>query len=94
MKIRSIETFSVKALGNNPWLFCAIRTDEGITGYGEFGSGLFHRGLPGLIQDIGSFLIGKDPRPVDKHYMDMYRFVFRGRDIDGNSWNRISPVGS
>ena len=75
MKIRSIETFSVKALGNNPWLFCAIRTDEGITGYGEFGSGLFHRGLPGLIQDIGSFLVGKDPRPVDKHYMDMYRLT-------------------
>ena len=73
MKIRAIETFLVRNIGRGPWLFCAIRTDEGITGYGEYGSGTLYRGLPGLVEDLGRSLIGEDPRPVDKLYMDMYR---------------------
>lgn len=75
MKITSIETFQVRTILDHPWLFCAIRTDSGVTGYSEFGTGLFHKGLPALVQDIGGHLIGKDPRPADKHYMDMYRLT-------------------
>jgi len=56
-------------------MFCAVRTDSGLTGYGEFGTGLFKKGLPGLVQDIAETLIGKDPRPVDKHFLDMYRLT-------------------
>lgn len=33
MKITEIETFVVDA-GWRPWQFTAVRTDEGITGYG------------------------------------------------------------
>ena len=73
MKITAIENFAVKGLGANPWLYCAIRTDEGITGYSEYGMGSFARGLPALVEDIGGTLIGKDPLPVDKLWMDMYR---------------------
>ena len=75
MRITGIETFPVKTIGDGAWMFCAVRTDSGLTGYGEFGTGLFKRGLPGLVQDIGAILIGKDPRPVDKHFMDMYRLT-------------------
>ena len=75
MKITNIETFPVKTIGDGVWMFSAIRTDSGLTGYGEFGTGLFRRGLPGLVQDIGETLIGKDPRAVDKHFMDMYRLT-------------------
>ena len=75
MKITNIETFPVKTIGNGAWMFCAIRTDNGLTGYGEFGTGLFKRGLPALVMDIGETLIGKDPRAVDKHFMDMYRLT-------------------
>ena len=48
MKITAIENFAVRGLGANPWLFCAIRTDEGITGYSEYGMGSFAKGLPAL----------------------------------------------
>ncbi len=36
MKITAVEPFVVDG-GLRPWLFLAIRTDEGITGYSEFG---------------------------------------------------------
>jgi L-alanine-DL-glutamate epimerase-like enolase superfamily enzyme len=40
MKITAIETFAVTTgfRPPRPWLFCAIRTDEGLTGYSAFGS--------------------------------------------------------
>jgi L-alanine-DL-glutamate epimerase-like enolase superfamily enzyme len=77
MKITAIETFVVNTgfKPPRPWHFCAIRTDEGLTGYSEFGSEGITRGLVGLIQDFGHRLIGKDPTAVEKHYLDMYRAV-------------------
>ena len=73
MKITAIENFLVDNGGRGPWLFCAVRTDSGITGYGEYGQGSLYRGLPALIEDLGRSLIGQDPLPVDKIFMDMYR---------------------
>jgi galactonate dehydratase len=77
MKITGIETFVVSNgfTPPRPWLFCAIRTDAGLTGYSEFGSDGITRGLIGLVQDLGRRLIGKDPTAVEKHYVDMYRAV-------------------
>jgi L-alanine-DL-glutamate epimerase-like enolase superfamily enzyme len=77
MKITEIETFVVNTgfKPPRPWHFCAIRTDEGLTGYSEFGSEGLTRGLVGLVQDLGARLIGKDPSAVEKHYLDMYRAV-------------------
>jgi len=72
MKITGIETFLVASGGWDPWLFCAVRTDEGITGYSQFGEGKFANGLPGIVEDLSGWLIGKDPDPVEKFYMDMY----------------------
>ncbi|MEE8042571.1 MAG: mandelate racemase/muconate lactonizing enzyme family protein [Pseudomonadales bacterium] len=72
MKVTEVEVFVVGQ--GRPWLYCAARTDEGITGYGEFGTGEFPRGLPGLLEDLAhGFVIGKDPTPVDKIALDMYR---------------------
>ena len=82
MKITAIETFSVKGVGWHPWLFCAVRTDDGITGYSEFGEGYLTRGLPGLVRDLGEALIGQDPSPVEKYYFDMYR---RSRSMSGGA---------
>jgi L-alanine-DL-glutamate epimerase-like enolase superfamily enzyme len=75
MKITGIETFVVNTgfKPTRPWLFCAVRTDAGLTGYSEFGSDGVTRGLVGLVQDLGERLVGKDPTAVDKHYLDMYR---------------------
>jgi L-alanine-DL-glutamate epimerase-like enolase superfamily enzyme len=71
MKITAIDTFVVDG-GMRPWLYCAVRTDEGITGYSEFGTG-FPNGMVGLVEDLSEGLIGKDPRAVEKLYFDMYR---------------------
>jgi L-alanine-DL-glutamate epimerase-like enolase superfamily enzyme len=77
VKITGIETFAVSNGFNppRPWLFCAIRTDQGITGYSEFGSDGLTRGLIGLVDDLGKRLIGKDPTSPDKHALDLYRAV-------------------
>ena len=47
MKITAIDTFVVNTgfKPPRPWHFCAIRTDEGLTGYSEFGSEGLTRGL-------------------------------------------------
>jgi L-alanine-DL-glutamate epimerase-like enolase superfamily enzyme len=71
--ITGIDTFVVRTEGPMPWLYCAVRTDAGITGYSEFGNGKLARGLPGLVQDLAVGLIGEDARPVEKLYFDLYR---------------------
>ncbi len=77
MKISGIETFVVDTgfSPRRPWLFCAVRTDQDLTGYGEFGCDGITRGLVGLVRDLGDRLIGKDPTAVEKHYVDLYRHV-------------------
>ena len=72
MKITDIDIFVVNG-GRKKWLFSAVRTDEGITGYGEFGYGTVAKSLVGLIEDIKPLVIGKDPRAVEKLYFDLYR---------------------
>jgi L-alanine-DL-glutamate epimerase-like enolase superfamily enzyme len=77
MKITGVETFAVNTgfRPARPWLFCAVRTDEGLTGYSEFGCDGITRGLQGLVQDLAERLIGRDPTAVDKHAMDLYRYT-------------------
>ena len=56
------------------WIFIKIQTDEGITGYGECTDhGGCNYGLLGCINDLAQSLIGKDPRPVEKLYSEMYQ---------------------
>ncbi|OLC31239.1 MAG: hypothetical protein AUH81_18520 [Candidatus Rokubacteria bacterium 13_1_40CM_4_69_5] len=77
MKITQIETFAVDTgfKPTRPWLFCAIRTDEGVTGYSEFGCDGITRGLIGLVQDLGQRIVGRDPTAVEKHCVDLYRYA-------------------
>jgi len=79
MKITDIEIFVVSG-GRRPWLFSAVRTDEGITGYGEFGRGAIANSLIGFVEDFKPLIIGKDPRAVEKIYFDLYRNF---RDVPG-----------
>ena len=72
MKITDVEIFVVDG-GRRPWLFSAVRTDEGITGYGEFGSGVTAHSLVGLVEDLKPLIIGQDPESVEKLYFDLYR---------------------
>ena len=74
MKITDVDVFVVDG-GRRPWLFSAVRTDAGITGYGEFGSGATAHALVGLIEDLKPHVIGKDPEAVEKIYFDLYRIL-------------------
>jgi len=72
MKITDIEIFVVDG-GRKKWLFSVVRTDEGVTGYGEFGYGTVAKSLVGFVEDIKPLVIGKDPRAVEKLYFNLYR---------------------
>lgn len=75
MKITGIETFVVDA-GWRPWQFVAVRTDAGITGYGECSDGRNPYGVVWTVRDFEPVLVGQDPRPVEMRYWDLYR-MFR-----------------
>jgi galactonate dehydratase len=77
MVITEIETFIVDA-GWRPWVFVALRTDEGITGYGEC-SARTPRAIVGMIEDLASLLIGKDPRAYEMRFWDLERVTRSAR---------------
>ena len=74
MKITGIETFVVDA-GWRPWQFVAVRTDAGLTGYGECSDGRNPYGIVGAVRDFEPVLLGQDPRPVERIYWDLYRMA-------------------
>ena len=74
MKITKIDTFVVDA-GWRPWQFVAVRTDAGLTGYGECSDGRNPYGVVGAVRDFEAILIGRDPRPVERIYWDLYRMA-------------------
>ncbi len=74
MKISAIETFVVDA-GWRPWQFAAVRTDEGVTGYGEMSDGRNPYGIVGAVTDLEPLLLGRDALAVEQRYWDMYRMA-------------------
>ena len=74
MRITGIDTFVVDA-GWRPWQFCAVRTDEGITGYGEMSDGRNPYGIVGTVEDFKPILLGQDPLAVEARYWDLYRMA-------------------
>ncbi len=72
MKITRVETFVVDA-GWRPWQFVAVRTDEGLTGYGECSDPRNPYGIVGAVRDFEPILLGQDPRAVEARYWDLYR---------------------
>ena len=74
MRVTAIDTFVVDA-GWRPWQFVAVRTDAGITGYGECSDGRMPYSVVDTAQEFETILKGKDPRPVEARYWDMYRMA-------------------
>jgi L-alanine-DL-glutamate epimerase-like enolase superfamily enzyme len=74
MRITGFDTFVVDA-GWRPWQFVAVRTDAGLTGYGECSDGRNPYGVVGAVRDFEPILVGRDPRPVERLYWDMYRMA-------------------
>ncbi len=75
MKVTDIKTFVVDCFRTN-WVFVKVYTDEGICGVGEGTLEYKEKALVGAIEHIKSYLIGKDPRNIEKHYHDIYRDAY------------------
>src|SRR3954470_14458904 len=78
LKITKLETFLVKPR----WLFLKIHTNAGIVGLGEPITEGRAKTCAEAVKEIEPYLIGKDPRPVGKHWQAIYRHAFyRGGPI-------------
>ncbi|MBI2191589.1 MAG: galactonate dehydratase [Planctomycetes bacterium] len=78
MKITRLETFLVKPR----WLFLKMHTDSGLVGLGEPILEGRARTVATAVQELSSYLIGKDPRRIQHHWQAMYRHAFyRGGPI-------------
>jgi len=89
MKVTSVEVKAVQGL-MSPWLFCVIRTDDGITGYSEFGDGRLAKGMAGLVEDLSDVVIGKDARAVEQLYTAMVRAARMA--YGGATWMAIAGI--
>ncbi|CAN7446118.1 galactonate dehydratase [Acidovorax sp. LjRoot129] len=72
MKITRLTTFIVPPR----WCFLKIETDEGIVGWGEpVLEGRAHT-VAAAVEELGDYLIGKDPRHIEDHWTVLYRGGF------------------
>ncbi len=75
MKIVRLETLFCDA-GWRPWIFVKATTDDGLVGWAEVtDSHGSPRGLAGVVEDLAPLIVGRDPRPVERIYWDLYRMV-------------------
>ncbi len=75
MKITDVKTFVVDCFRTN-WVFVKVYTDEGIDGVGEGTLEYKEKALVGAVEHLRSYLIGKDPLTIEKHYHDIYRDAY------------------
>ena len=72
LKITKLETILVKPR----WLFLKIHTNAGIVGLGEPITEGRALTCAEAVKEIEPYLVGKDPRPVAKHWQAIYRHAF------------------
>jgi galactonate dehydratase len=73
VKVAQLETLSCAA-GWRPWLFVKATTDDGLVGWSEVtDSHGSPAGLAGVIHDLSTLVLGKDPRAFEAIHWDLYR---------------------
>ena len=78
MKITKLRLYSVKPR----WLFLAIDTDAGITGWGEPVIEGRANTVAAAVEELSAYLIGKDPSRINDLWQTLYRGGFyRGGPI-------------
>lgn len=75
MKVIDIKTFAVDCFRTN-WVFVKVYTDEGIDGVGEATLEYKEKALIGAVEHIREYLVGKDPRQIERHWHDIYRDAY------------------
>jgi L-alanine-DL-glutamate epimerase-like enolase superfamily enzyme len=73
MKVRQLETLYCDA-GWRPWIFLKATADDGSVGWAEItdSHGSPH-GLAGIVDDLAPYVVGRDPRAVERIVWDLIR---------------------
>ena len=81
MRITDLKTYIVHCYRTN-WVFVQVETDAGITGIGEATLEMKEKAVEAAVLELKEYLLGKDPREIERHFHVMYR----------DSYWRIGPV--
>lgn len=74
---------SVEALHIGQFLYARIRTEAGLTGYGEAGSWGHIEAAKAALEKFGRYLVGQDANQIELHWNVMQRFShFRGTAVN------------
>ncbi len=77
MKISSLELFKVPPR----WLFLKVSTDEGVAGWGEPIVEGRAETVRAAVEELSSYLVGRDPFRIEDHFQAIYRGFYRGGPI-------------
>lgn len=72
MKITAVDSFLVAPR----WVFVRIRTDEGLTGWGEAGGEARPRAVSAATQEMADYLVGEDPFSIERHWQVLTKGAF------------------
>jgi len=72
MKITDLQTYVVHCYRTN-WVFVKIDTDQGISGAGEATLEIKEKTAEAAVLELKDYLLGKDPRRIERHFHVMYR---------------------
>jgi galactonate dehydratase len=72
MKITGLKTFVVHAFRCN-WVFVKLETSDGISGIGEGTVEMREPTAASAVEELGRYLIGKDPFAIEHHIAIMHR---------------------
>jgi galactonate dehydratase len=78
MKVTHLDVFPVSA-GWRTWVFVRLRTDNGLTGWGEATLVFADAAVLGALEDLREFVIGIDPLRIEEFWSSrFYRTIFHG----------------
>ena len=83
MKITKLVPWLVKAAGTGwgEYFFVEVRTDEGVTGWGEITTTTrsANRAVAGIIRQLNDLLVGEDPAQIERIWHKTFRsFTYMG----------------
>ncbi len=90
MRITAIRFVGVKVNRRGDWIFLLVDTDEGLTGLGEASHSGSDAQLYGLIPDLESQLVGRDPNNINA-----LRFFMKGQRmgrIGATAWSAVEQA--
>ena len=78
MKITGLTVYKIKPR----WIFVKLDTDEGISGWGEMISGTKTETVAAGANEMGKYLIGRDPFEIERLWQELHRSFYRGGPVN------------